>query len=97
MDKRKNNGGHSPKGAGRPKKVDEEKVNALFLVALKRIHNKNEDDEAKVSFIEDLLTFYRGKMFVAEHIFGKPEVKIDATSNGETIQSPIIAFGTDAE
>lgn len=85
------------KGAGRPKKVDEQKVNTLFLTALKRIHNKTDDDEAKIAFINDLLNSDRGKMFVAEHIFGKPEVKIDATSNGETIQSPIIAFGTTEE
>ena len=67
-----NKGGSRP-GAGRKSKVDEEKVNTLFLKALKSLYDKNTEDEAKESFIIDLAGTPRGKMFIAEHLFGKPK------------------------
>jgi hypothetical protein len=74
MDKRKNNGGHSTKGvAGRKPKADEEKANYIFLQAINKLYDLDNDDEAKTAFAFDLLSFERGKMFVAEHLFGKPK------------------------
>jgi len=79
-DKRKNNGGH--KTAGRKPKVEEQKVNNIFLQALKELYNKDTDDDAKIIFVKDtLLSSQRGQLFVAEHIFGKPKDIIEATHN----------------
>jgi len=71
-DKRKNNGGH--KTAGRKSKADEQKVNTLFVNALKELYNEDNDENAKVKFIKDtLMDSQRGQLFIAEHIFGKPK------------------------
>ena len=74
--------GGAREGAGRKPKVDEEKVNNLFISALKELYKKESDDEAKIHFIKDvLLESQRGQLFVAEHIFGKPKETIETTHN----------------
>lgn len=78
-DKRKFNGGN--KNAGRKPKADEEKVNNLFVNALKELYNKETEDEAKIHFIKNtLLESQRGQLFVAEHIFGKAPQEIKQTN-----------------
>ena len=91
-DKRKNNGGH--KTAGRKPKADEEKVNNIFLSALKELYKKDTDDEAKKAFVKDtLMESQRGQLFIAEHIFGKPEEKVNNThSFNEFSIKDIITF-----
>lgn len=79
-DRRKNNGGH--KTAGRKSKVEEQKVNNIFIQALKELYNKETEDETKIAFVkETLMQSQRGQLFVAEHIFGKPKEVIEATHN----------------
>ena len=78
-DKRKNNGGHTT--AGRKTKVEEAKVNTLFVQALKVLYKQDTDDANKINFIVDLLDSQRGQIFVAEHIFGKPKEIIETTHN----------------
>ena len=74
--------GGARKGAGRKPKADEEKVNNLFITALKELYKKDTEDEAKVSFIKDtLLESQRGQIFVAEHVFGKPKDIVETTHN----------------
>lgn len=66
---------------GRPSKVEEEKVNNLFVTALKQLYEKETDDEAKIDFIKNtLLESPRGQIFVAEHIFGKAPQEIKQTN-----------------
>ncbi len=73
--------GGARKGAGRKSKADEEKVNNLFVTALQRLYNKEEADEAKITFIKDtLLDSQRGQIFVAEHIFGKAPQEVMQTN-----------------
>ena len=68
-------------GKGRPPKADEEKVNNLFLNALKELYDKETEDEAKIHFIKNtLLESQRGQLFVAEHIFGKAPQEIKQTN-----------------
>jgi hypothetical protein len=79
-DKRKYNGGN--KSAGRKTKVEEEKVNNLFVNALKELYKTETDDAAKILFIKDkLLDSQRGQIFIAEHIFGKPKETSEITHN----------------
>ena len=79
-DKRKNNGGH--KTAGRKPKVEEQKVNNIFLKALGELYNKDTEEETKIAFVKDtLMESQRGQLFIAEHIFGKPKEVIEATHN----------------
>ena len=63
-------GGARP-NAGRKSKADEKKANFIFLTALKRIYNKDEDAEAKIAFVSELAKSQRGQIFIAEHLFGK--------------------------
>lgn len=78
MDKRKNNKGTIGNKGGRPKKVDEEHKNHLFAEAIKKITRSTDDDESKIKYIVQLADFERGKIFIAEHVFGKPENNIKA-------------------
>lgn len=66
-------------GAGRKSVAEEQRVNEIFLSALKRLKNVNEDEEAKIEFAKDLLTTQRGQIFIAEHLFGKPKETINQT------------------
>ena len=69
-------------GAGRKSKADEEKVNTLFVTALKELYKKDTDEQAKICFIKEaLLDSQRGQIFVAEHIFGKPKETSEVTHN----------------
>lgn len=68
-------------GKGRPPKADEEKVNTIFVNALKQLYDKETDDDAKTHFIKEvLLSSQRGQIFVAEHIFGKAPQEIKQTN-----------------
>ena len=69
--------GGARKGAGRKSIADEDQVNNLFVSALKQIYNKNDDDFAKIDFIKELAKSQRGQIFIAEHLFGKAELKTD--------------------
>jgi hypothetical protein len=68
-------------GNGRKPKADEEKANYIFTQTIKKIYGGTDDDEARMAFAADLLSFERGKMFVAEHLFGKPKDKVETTLN----------------
>ena len=74
-------GGARP-NAGRKSVAEEQKVNNLFITALKELYNKETEDEAKIHFIKNtLLESQRGQLFVAEHVFGKPKEIIETTHN----------------
>lgn len=77
MDGRSKNGG-ARKGAGRKTKVEEEKANKVFLTALKELHNEDTNDGAKIAFVKVLYKSERGKIFIAEHVFGKAPQVIEA-------------------
>ena len=69
-------------GKGRPTKVEEEKVNNIFLKALGQLYNKETEEETKIEFVKTtLMDSQRGQLFIAEHIFGKPKEVIEATHN----------------
>jgi hypothetical protein len=79
-DRRKNNGGH--RTAGRKPKVEEQKVNNIFIQALKELYSKDTEEETKIAFVKNtLMESQRGQLFVAEHIFGKPKETIETTHN----------------
>lgn len=66
--------GGAREGAGRKPKADEQKVNTLFINALKQLYNEDNEESAKIKFIKGtLLESQRGQLFVAEHLFGKPK------------------------
>jgi hypothetical protein len=73
---KKTHGGARP-NAGRKSVAEEQKVNEIFLSALKGLKNVSTDEEAKVEFAKDLLSNQRGQIFIAEHLFGKPKETID--------------------
>jgi hypothetical protein len=67
-------------GKGRPPKVEEEKVNNIFLKALSELYNKETEEDTKIAFVKDtLMQSQRGQLFIAEHIFGKPKEIIETT------------------
>lgn len=77
---KKNTHGGARKGAGAPKKAEVVQANNIFLSAIKEVYSAENEDEARVFFAKDLLTFERGKMFIAEHIFGKTPQEIKQTN-----------------
>jgi hypothetical protein len=78
---------------GRPTKADEEKVNTIFVNALKTLYKVETDDEAKEKLVHVLLDSQRGQIFIAEHLFGKPKDSLDLTTQGEKINT-IINLGS---
>ena len=75
MDNRRFNGGN--KNAGRKPKAIEEHTNTIFLSALRRLYDKEEDIEARIAFVIDLHDSERGKLFIAQHLFGKAPDRIE--------------------
>ena len=79
-DEKKQRGG-ARENAGRKSVADEQKVNEIFLNALKSLKSVETDNEAKIEFAKDLLNTQRGQIFIAEHLFGKPKETIDQNVN----------------
>ena len=86
-------GGARP-GAGRKSVADEQKSNAIFLAAIKQLKSVDTDDDARIELAKELMTFDRGKIFISEHIFGKPKERVesDVTINTTTLKD-LINFG----
>ena len=83
MDKRINNGG-ARKGAGRKYKAAEQKLienltpmNDMALESLQKGLEKKEQWAVKLFF---------------EYFYGKPQQRVDVTSNEETLNMPVITF-----
>ena len=83
MDKRTNNGG-ARKGAGRKAKAEEQKLienlipmNPMALESLEKGLEKKEQWAVKLFF---------------EYFYGKPQQRVDVTSNDESINMPLINF-----
>ncbi len=73
--------GGAREGAGRKPKADEEKVNQIFINALKEMYSVKTDEEAKKTFVKDtLMESQRGQLFIAEHIFGKAPQEVKQTN-----------------
>jgi len=87
-------GGARP-NSGNKTKQDFEKTNNILLSAIKIIKDVTTDEEARIELAKDLLTFERGKIFVAEHLFGKPEQRVEQDINIKGVDlKDIISFGT---
>ena len=71
---------------GRPTKVEEEKTNFYILSAIKEIKSVTTDAEARIEVIKELFTFDRGKIFIAEHLLGKPKETVDQNVNINSFQ-----------
>jgi len=67
--------------AGRKTVASEQRVNDIFLSALKSLKSVDTDDEAKIEFAKDLYNSQRGQIFIAEHLFGKPKETVETTHN----------------
>jgi hypothetical protein len=83
MDKRTNNGG-ARTGAGRKSKAAEQKLienltpmNSMALESLEKGLEKKEQWAVKLFF---------------EYFYGKPQQRVDVTSNEETLNMPVITF-----
>ena len=83
MDKRTNNGG-ARQGAGRKGKAEEQKLienltpmNSMALESLEKGLEKKEQWAVKLFF---------------EYFYGKPQQRVDVTSNDESINMPLINF-----
>ena len=86
--------GGKREGAGRKPIAEELKARDTFLKAIKEYYKKESCEEAQIQFIKDtLMESQRGQIFIAEHIFGKPEDKVNNThSFNEFSIKDIITF-----
>lgn len=73
--------GGARENAGRKSVASEQRVNEIFLSALKSLKSVDTDDEAKIEFAKDLYNSQRGQIFIAEHLFGKPKETVETTHN----------------
>jgi len=64
-------------GSGRKPRAEELKSNNIFLTMIKDLKGVETDEEARLEIARELFTFERGKMFIAEHVFGKPKEIIE--------------------
>ena len=83
MDKRTNNGG-ARQGAGRKGKAEEQKLienltpmNSMALESLQKGLEKKEQWAVKLFF---------------EYFYGKPQQRVDVTTNSESLNMPVITF-----
>ena len=65
------NKGGKREGSGRKSIKDKDKANTIFLNALKTIYSTDDDNKAKEGFVIELSQNIRGKIFIAEHLFGR--------------------------
>lgn len=79
-EEKKQNGG-AREGAGRKTKAVEDNVTEVFLSALKEVYSTESDFETKKAFTKDLISSQRGQIFIAEHLFGKPEQIVNQNVN----------------
>ena len=86
MEQEKKKRGGAGRGQGRKPVASEKQVNEIFLTALKQIHKTDNDETAKVKFACNLLETERGRVFVAEHLFGKPKETIDQTLTFDSLK-----------
>ena len=90
MDKRVNNKGTKGNNGGRPSKAEEQKLienltpmNSLALDSLQQGLEKKEQWAVKLFF---------------EYFYGKPQQRVDVTTNDESLNVPLITFvETDTE
>ena len=73
--------GGKTEGSGRKPKADEEKVNTIFVNAMKTFYKVDTDEKAKEQLVHTLLDSQRGQIFISEHLFGKPKETIETTHN----------------
>jgi hypothetical protein len=64
-------------GAGRKPVAHEQRVNEIFIQAIKDVKGVETDDQAKIELAKTLLESQRGQIFIAEHLYGKPKETID--------------------
>jgi hypothetical protein len=77
--------GGKREGAGRKSKAIEQQANQIILNALKVMYSTDCEEQAKQDFIIDLASNIRGKMFIAEHLLGKPKETLNVTTNKHKI------------
>jgi hypothetical protein len=77
--------GGKREGAGRKSKAIEQQANQIILNALKVMYSTDCEETAKQDFIIDLASNIRGKMFIAEHLLGKPKETLNVTTNKHKI------------
>ena len=69
--------GGSREGAGRKSIADKDRAVNVMVRALKAIYNQEEEEDAKQAFVMTLMKSERGRIFIAEHVFGKPTETIN--------------------
>jgi len=77
MEEKKKHGG-ARQNAGAPRKAEVLQTNSLILSAIKELKSVESDEDARIEVIKELWTFERGKMFIAEHLLGKPKETIES-------------------
>ena len=79
MEEKKKHGGARP-NAGAPRIAEVLQTKSLMLSAIKELKSVDSDEDARKEVVKELWTFERGKMFIAEHLLGKPPQEIKQTN-----------------
>ena len=89
-DGRKNNGGSRP-GAGRPKKSDEKRTSSMAIKALVKRWGSEDGAFDKLAEFADAGSFPHFRSLL-EYSYGKPQDNLDVTTNGESVDIPVIGW-----
>jgi len=86
-----NTHGGKREGAGAKRKAEQAKTETIFLTMIKMVKDLETDEDARLDLAKTLYSFERGQMFIAEHVFGKPEqtIKQDLTLNDFSIKEAL--------
>lgn len=92
MQDKKDGRGGVREGAGRPKKVDEEKAKNRLLKALRTAYSQDDDEEAINDFLVKFVDSKEGMKFFAEHLIGKPKDKSVFDDMPDDVESVTINY-----
>lgn len=76
-------GGKRP-NSGRRRLSDKQSRAATLIAGLKKLYRTDCDEEAKMQLIIELAGTQRGRLFIAEHLFGKPTQQVEQTTTTAT-------------
>lgn len=70
--------------SGRKSKHHEKSREEVLINSLKELYQTDCDEQAKKELVKELAATHRGRLFIAESLFGKPTQKVEQTNTTAT-------------
>lgn len=79
--------------SGRKSKHHEKSREEVLINSLKELYQTDCDEQAKKELVKELAATQRGRLFIAEHLLGKPTQKVEQTNT--TATASVLRITTD--